>query len=180
MVVACIALAISLGGTSYAAMTLPRNSVGTSQLKRNAVTSQKVKNNSIGGADVNEASLGTVPSAANATAAPAPPTRTSSTTSTPAASCARAPRKRGTRSVLLASRRSRTAGQRVAELRDDGRVLKDPLDVVHLKGVVKAGTGTVFTLPVGYRPTTGGCWGGLRNGSPAIICFNANGWIYQN
>jgi hypothetical protein len=57
---------------------------------------------------------------------------------------------------------------------------KDPLDVVHLKGVVKAGTGTVFTLPVGYRPTTGGCWGGLRNGSPAIICFNANGWIYQN
>jgi hypothetical protein len=39
MVVACIALAISLGGTSYAAMTLPRNSVGTSQLKRNAVTS---------------------------------------------------------------------------------------------------------------------------------------------
>ena len=48
MVVACIALAISLGGTCYVAMTLPRNSVGTSQLKRNAVTSQKVKNNSIG------------------------------------------------------------------------------------------------------------------------------------
>ena len=34
LVVACLALAITLGGTSYAAVTLPRNSVGTPQLKR--------------------------------------------------------------------------------------------------------------------------------------------------
>ena len=39
LVVACIALAIALGGTSYAAVTLPRNSVGTKQLKKNAVNS---------------------------------------------------------------------------------------------------------------------------------------------
>ena len=47
MVVACLALTIALGGTSYAAVTLPRSSVGTAQLKRNAVTSVKVKNRSL-------------------------------------------------------------------------------------------------------------------------------------
>ena len=71
MVVACLALAASLGGTSYAAIKLPKNSVGTKQLKRNAVTSPKVKNNAITGADVLESSLARVPSAATAvTAAP--------------------------------------------------------------------------------------------------------------
>jgi hypothetical protein len=47
MVIACIALAVALGGTSYAAATLARNSVGTKQLKKNAVISSKVKNRSL-------------------------------------------------------------------------------------------------------------------------------------
>ncbi len=51
LVVACLALTIALGGTSYAAVTLPRNSVGTAQLKRNAVNSAKVKNFSLLRAD---------------------------------------------------------------------------------------------------------------------------------
>jgi hypothetical protein len=44
MVIACLALAVSLGGTGVAAVNavLPRNSVGTAQLKANAVTSAKV------------------------------------------------------------------------------------------------------------------------------------------
>ena len=77
MVVACIALSVALGGTSYAAIKLPRNSVGTKQLKKravtgvkvkaNAITSPKVANDSLTGADLNEATVGTVPSAANAT-----------------------------------------------------------------------------------------------------------------
>ena len=37
-----IALFVALGGVSYAAFTLPRNSVGTKQLKANAVTPAKV------------------------------------------------------------------------------------------------------------------------------------------
>jgi hypothetical protein len=69
MVVACIALTIALGGTSYAAIKLPAGSVGTKQLKKNAVTSPKVKNNAITGADVLESSLAQVPSAASATTA---------------------------------------------------------------------------------------------------------------
>ncbi|HKB20905.1 MAG TPA: hypothetical protein VKC65_07810 [Gaiellaceae bacterium] len=63
-------MGVALGGTSVAAIqALPKNSVGTKQLKSNAVTSPKVKDNGITGADVNEASLGQVPSAANATSA---------------------------------------------------------------------------------------------------------------
>ena len=66
LVVACLALTIALGGTSYAAVSLPRNSVGTKQLKRNAVTSIKVKNNALTGADILESRLARVPSARNA------------------------------------------------------------------------------------------------------------------
>jgi hypothetical protein len=46
-VIACVALAVALGGTSYAAAVLPRNSVGTAQLKTGAVTSLKVANGSL-------------------------------------------------------------------------------------------------------------------------------------
>jgi hypothetical protein len=67
MVIGGVALAIALGGTSYAAVTaLPSNSVGTKQLKRNAVIGSKVKNDSLTGADVLESSLAKVPTAANA------------------------------------------------------------------------------------------------------------------
>ena len=48
MVVACIALAVALGGTSYAAVALPRNSVGTKQLKNKAVSGEKVRNHTLG------------------------------------------------------------------------------------------------------------------------------------
>jgi hypothetical protein len=47
MVVACLALLVALGGTSYAAITLPKNSVGAKQLKKNAITSPKIKDRSL-------------------------------------------------------------------------------------------------------------------------------------
>lgn len=50
-VTATIALFAALGGTSYAAFTLPANSVGNVQIKSNAVTSAKVKNHSLLAAD---------------------------------------------------------------------------------------------------------------------------------
>jgi hypothetical protein len=95
--IALLALFIALGGTTYAATALPKNSVGTKQLKKNAVTALKIKNgnvtgpklkngavtnakiagnavtgakvkdDSLTGADVLESSLGTVPSATAAT-----------------------------------------------------------------------------------------------------------------
>jgi hypothetical protein len=46
-VVACIALAVSIGGTSYAVTALPLASVGTAELKDGSVTSVKVRNGSL-------------------------------------------------------------------------------------------------------------------------------------
>jgi hypothetical protein len=70
MVVACLALLVALGGTSYAAIKLPRNSVGNIQLKRGAVTGIKVKSNTLAGTQINESRLGQVPSATTAMSAP--------------------------------------------------------------------------------------------------------------
>lgn len=76
MVVAIIALTVALGGTGYAAIVLPANSVGTKQIKdgsvanrdlhAQAVTGDKVANNSLTGAQINLSTLGTVPNAAHA------------------------------------------------------------------------------------------------------------------
>jgi hypothetical protein len=51
LVVSVIALVVALGGTSYAAIVLPANSVGTRQIKKNAVTTAKVKDGSLLKAD---------------------------------------------------------------------------------------------------------------------------------
>jgi Collagen triple helix repeat (20 copies) len=47
LVVSLVALSVALGGTGYAAVVLPANSVGAKQIKRNAVTAAKVKNSSL-------------------------------------------------------------------------------------------------------------------------------------
>jgi hypothetical protein len=51
LIVACLALIVALGGVSYAAGVLPKNSVGPPQLKKNAVTGAKVKNGTLVAAD---------------------------------------------------------------------------------------------------------------------------------
>lgn len=57
LIIACIALFVALGGTSYAALKLPKNSVGGAQIKKNAVTSAKVKNGSLTAADFKKSTL---------------------------------------------------------------------------------------------------------------------------
>jgi hypothetical protein len=69
MVVACLALTVALAGTSYAAIRLPANSVGTVQLKRAAVIGAKVKKNSLTGTQIRESTLTIVPAALNADSA---------------------------------------------------------------------------------------------------------------
>jgi hypothetical protein len=51
-VMATIAVFIALGGVSYAAVKLPKNSVGSKQLRKNAVTGAKIKAGSVAGSDL--------------------------------------------------------------------------------------------------------------------------------
>jgi hypothetical protein len=52
LVVSIIALIVALGGTSYAAFTLPKDSVGTKQLKKSAITGNKIAKNAVGGVKI--------------------------------------------------------------------------------------------------------------------------------
>lgn len=47
--VSLVALFVALGGTTYAAVSLPRNSVGTAQLRNGAVTKQKIARRTLRG-----------------------------------------------------------------------------------------------------------------------------------
>ncbi|HTN23199.1 MAG TPA: hypothetical protein VL120_04395 [Solirubrobacteraceae bacterium] len=81
-VTSCIALMVALGGTSYAAATLPRNSVGAKQIKSNAVTSSKVKNGSLTAIDFK---TGALPRGAAGPAGPAGAPGTPGAAGTPGA-----------------------------------------------------------------------------------------------
>ena len=59
---------MALGGTTYAATSLPKNSVGAKQLQKNAVTGPKIKKGAVTAAKINTKGL-TVPNALHATSA---------------------------------------------------------------------------------------------------------------
>lgn len=65
-----LALFVALGGTSYAASQLPKNSVGPTQIKANAITAPKVKDGSLVAADFK---AGELPAGAQGAAGPAGP-----------------------------------------------------------------------------------------------------------
>ncbi len=47
LVISVIALVVALGGVSYAAINIPKNSVGSKQLKKNSVTTKKLKKKAV-------------------------------------------------------------------------------------------------------------------------------------
>jgi hypothetical protein len=93
-VMATVAVFVALGGASYAAVKLPKNSVGSKQIKVNAVTEAKIKDGAvtgakiaagtITGANVNASTLGTVPKATSAQSATEATTAATATTATTA------------------------------------------------------------------------------------------------
>ncbi len=150
---AFVALMVALGGTTYAALKLPKNSVGSKQLKKNsvtgakikkdAVTGAKVKDGSLSGKDINLAQLGTVPSAqtANSLAAPEP------------VHLVGAPGEPG-----FENGSSNLGGFAGINLKPVG-FFKDHDGVVHLQGFATLGIsgsiGAIFSLPPGFRPANG-------------------------
>ena len=80
MVVACIALVVALGGASYAAVAIPKNSIGTTQLRKKAVTGSRLAANAVTGQAVKNGTLmaadfkpGEVPAGAPGVQGPAGP-----------------------------------------------------------------------------------------------------------
>jgi hypothetical protein len=150
MVVAVLALVFALAGTAWAA--LGKNSVGSKQLKKNAVTTAKIKKEAVNGAKVkkdsltgtqiNEAKLGTVPSAQLAnTIPPAEATHLIGAPGEPGF-------ENGASNVgILSGIHLNPAG-----------FYKDHEGIVHLEGAIKVPSKelkSVFTLPAGYRPPAG-------------------------
>jgi hypothetical protein len=151
-VMSSIAVFLVLGGAAFAAVQLPKNSVGTKQLKKNAVTkakikknavtTAKIKNDAVTGAKVNEATLGTVPSANLANSIPpAEPTHLVGAAGEPG----------------FENGSTNFPGEGGLSFNSVG-FYKDHEGIVHLQGIAKAGSGSipsVFTLPPGFRPAAG-------------------------
>jgi hypothetical protein len=57
LVLAFVALFVALGGTGYAALQLPKNSVGSKQIRKGAVKTSEIANNAVTGAKVRPRSL---------------------------------------------------------------------------------------------------------------------------
>jgi hypothetical protein len=182
-VVSTLALLIALGGASYAAIKLPKNSVGTKQLKKNSVTTAKIKNGAVNGAKVkngtltgaqiNVSTLGTVPSAQTAQSAtvanslpPAEPWHEVGAPGEPAFN---------------------SNWENVGSLAPHAGFFKDQLGMVHLRGEVKS-TGEelpIFKLPPGFRLSDeyatfiGYCFNGAFCGSSGVEQIEVLGGDYS-
>jgi hypothetical protein len=155
-VVATLALFIALGGASYAALKLPKNSVGAKQLKKNAVTGPKIKGQAITaakiksgtltGSQINVSTLGTVPRAQAADSAETAKTASSLPPAEPWHEVG-AP---GEPPFLNSWKNEPPFGD--LSLENVG-FYKDQLGIVHLKGHAEQGTDeAIFILPPGFRP----------------------------
>lgn len=82
-VMSTIAVFLALGGVTWAATQLPRNSVGTAQIKKNAVTGAKVKNGSLTSSDLKKGTLRAGPAGASGAAGAAGPTGAKGDTGAP-------------------------------------------------------------------------------------------------
>jgi hypothetical protein len=172
-VMATIAVFIALGGASYAATQLPKNSVGAKQLKDGSVTTAKIKegavtgskvgDRSLTGSDINTSTLNNVPSATHASSADSAASATHATTADKATTADSATVANGM-AAPEPFHEVNTPGQppfepgckNLGAPRETVAFFKDHEGIVHLKGEFNACTTfDVFTLPAGYRPAPG-------------------------
>jgi hypothetical protein len=143
---------------------IKKAAIDPSKLADNAVTTSKIADDAVTGDKVKESTLGTVPSATNATTAsnltPPEAYHEIGTTGQP-------PFENG--AVNFGGEFSTAA------------FFKDHEGVVHLKGTVTATGGTViFTLPAGYRPSQKLDIDAIGSGAQAYIYIKPDGTVEVN
>lgn len=189
-VTATIALFVALGGVSYAATQLPKNSVGSKQIKNNAVTGAKIANGAVTGAKIQLSSLGTVPSAATAGSSDTAKHATAADTAESAKTAATAGTADNANALggVPAASYARTQLEAVHYVDQPGQPVfengcgnlagtefepvgfyKDNSGIVHLTGVANSCSTTagnpIFTLPVGFRPRKDTLFAGAEFGT---------------
>ncbi len=162
-VIATIALFVALGGASYAAVKLPKNSVGTKQIKNKAITGAKIANGAVNGAKItpgsiagsalNLASIGTVPSAAQAANATHAAT---ADTATKAITAQRAETVPAPEALHVVTQFEPGCSATATENLGPVGFYKDAFGEVHLVGSTFCAAENVdaFILPPGFRPAT--------------------------
>ncbi len=162
-VMATIALFIALGGASYAAVKLPKNSVGTKQIKNKSITGAKIATGaitggkiaprSVGGPALNLSSIGTVPSAAQATNAAH---ASSADTATRAATAERAEAVPAPEALHVVTNFEPGCSATATGTLGPVGFYKDAFGEVHLVGSTfcTAEDSDAFVLPPGFRPAT--------------------------
>jgi hypothetical protein len=163
MIIAIVALVLAMVGTGYAAVSLPKKSVGTAQLKAKAVTNAKIKNGTITGKKLKLKTIGTVPNAAHASVADLANSVPPSAIHPVGAA--------GEPQFLSGSSNLGASGPL---LLPGVSFLKDRDNIVHLEGIANSGEGApfpgaLFQLPPGFRPPSGAVVIGNTNEGTYII-----------
>lgn len=182
LVIAMIALFVALGGTGYAASqlngkSLKNGSVTGKKLKNKTITGAKVKPDTLTGQQIKESSLGTVPSAANATNA----VNATTLAGKPASDYA-SPKAEPVRIVGASGQPPFQSGWSAAGTEQVPGFWKDPFGTVYLQGQAGRNSGServIFTLPPGYRPTDTSYFSTYPSGGTgtAAIAVLANGEV---
>jgi hypothetical protein len=180
--IATVALFVALGGTGYAAFSLPKNSVGTKQLKNNAVTTSKIKNNAVTTSKIKNGTVTASKINTSGLTAPNALHANNADNATSAATAANANQLGGVAAASYAQTSSLSGGAFTAapgvldenfinlcstagnpnawvDRSNDVNVIvgyaRDAAGFVHLEGsAFRCGSAgtTIFTLPAGFRP----------------------------
>jgi hypothetical protein len=186
-VIATLALFLALGGGAYAAVQLPKNSIGAKQLKKNAVTAAKIKDGAVTASKIRLSSLGTVPNASHADSATsagsaATAANASHADSATSAGSAATAQTAATANSLAPPEPLRVVGQPGEPGFEPGwadfisgslaSFYMDRQGIVHLQGDVTRGSGTnstIFVLPARYAPAHTEFFPAIGNGGTFAV-----------